>query len=184
MLKERSQAQLDRYASGLHMAVDYAEWKKLVKYKLVQLKNNPSNPAHYNGNPSGGIGFVLGALAAGVIAWLLLKPKTASASTAQDPAPTLPPPPKPLNPCTILDKHIEAFGKAKGYNVWWIENQPVATWTAPVKEQYTSDKQARAFSVYECMLYKWEQHEGAPDSWVKDMKTAAEFEAWRAESGL
>lgn len=31
----RVEAQRGRYASGLHMAVDETEWKKLVDYKLV-----------------------------------------------------------------------------------------------------------------------------------------------------
>lgn len=36
------EAQRDRYASGLHMAADETAWKKLVKYKLVELKENGS----------------------------------------------------------------------------------------------------------------------------------------------
>lgn len=161
-----AQAQRDRYASGLHMAVDDTEWEKLVNYKLVtQLKANPV---------SGG-GIVLVVLGLGALAWWLFKPKTASAATPEQP---LPPP-----PCKITDKQIEAFAKAKGYNVWWIVDKPVATWTAPTKEQYTLDKQARAFSVYECMFYRWEIHEGSPDAWVKDMQTAGEFDAWKKEVG-
>jgi hypothetical protein len=33
----RVEAQRARYGSGLHLAVDEAEWKKLVGYKLVEV---------------------------------------------------------------------------------------------------------------------------------------------------
>jgi hypothetical protein len=33
----RAEAQRGRYMSGLHMAVDEAEWTKLVNYKLVEV---------------------------------------------------------------------------------------------------------------------------------------------------
>lgn len=40
--KSRVEAQRDRYASGLHMAVDDTEWEKLVKYDLVKTyQDNP-----------------------------------------------------------------------------------------------------------------------------------------------
>lgn len=173
-----AQAQRGRYASGLHMVADDAEWEKLVDYKLVTVLK--ANPAHYVGNPGGGIGLLVGLVIAGAAAWWLFKPKPAAAASLTQP--TLPTAPNPLNPCTITDKQIEAFAATKPYDVWWVADRPVATWTAPTKEQYIA-KGARAFSVYECMFYKWESHEGAADAWVKDMQTAAEFDAWKKEAG-
>lgn len=92
-----AQSQRERYASGLHMAVDDTEWEKLVKYNLVTL-----TPNKLQENPSGGAVAALVGLGVLVVGWLVLSPKKASAAPAATSQPPLPPaqvqPPLPPAP--------------------------------------------------------------------------------------
>lgn len=107
-----------------------------------------------------------GAIAGGL--WLLLRSKPAAAAST--------------SACVGFDSlngPLESFGKLKGYDVWVFANKPFSTgWPAP-KPEYSSNPNARAYSLADCSFYQWKLHEGSPDAWVKDDTTNAEFDAWR-----
>jgi len=71
---------------------------------------------------------------------------------------------------------LTAFEQAKGYHLWYVENQAVTTWTA-AKSEFTSDPMARAYSNSDCGFYRFEN-----GAWLLDGKTNAELVAFRGPS--
>jgi len=70
-------------------------------------------------------------------------------------------------------EELTAFEQAKGYHLWYVENQAVSTWTA-AKAEFTSDPSARAFSKMDCGFYRY-----ANGAWTPDVATNAELAAFR-----
>lgn len=93
----------------------------------------------------------------------------------------VPPPDTPRYklPCLAEYSKLEAFAKSRGYTLYYVENQGVATWKPP-KADYLASPKARAFSVVDCQFYDWQTYEGAPGQWIIDTATAAEFAAYLA----
>lgn len=75
-------------------------------------------------------------------------------------------------PCATFAE-LTAFEQAKGYHLWYVEAQPVATWTA-AKSEFTTDPMARAFSKLDCGFYRFAQ-----GAWSPDTATNAELAAFR-----
>lgn len=154
------QSQRDRYGSGLHMAVDEVEWKKLVKYDLVKVsKGLACNPCDKLAqNPLSNAGMLVAAVAAAGLAWLVLR-KDGSSGAA------------PKGPCASVEQ-LGDFAKVLKYKLWYVEQQAVSTWKTASAE-YTSAASNRAYSAVNCSFYKW-----TGESWVVDASTNAELSSY------
>lgn len=126
-----------------------------------------------------GLLLILGALGIGAYAYA----KSDDTSGESDDKP-VPPPNKPgyKLPCLAEYEKLAAFAKAKGYKLYYVENQAVSTWKPP-KADYLKDPMARAFSVSDCSFYEWATYDGAPGQWIQDTATGAEFAAFLATGG-
>lgn len=74
--------------------------------------------------------------------------------------------------CASYDD-LTKFSQATGYHVFFVENQPVATWKPP-RPEVASDPLARPWSAIECSFYRYS--EGV---WVPDLFTNDQLDAWR-----
>lgn len=80
--------------------------------------------------------------------------------------------------CFATYDDIASFANAKGYKVWFVENQQSSTWKSP-KPEFLSDSNARAWSNAECNFFRWN---ATTSTWVADMQTNAELVSFKSGS--
>lgn len=69
---------------------------------------------------------------------------------------------------------VGAWAKVRGWNLWYVADQPVTTWKPP-KAAYLAENSPLAYSVKDCGFYWWD---AASSRWLEHKQADDDFAAW------